>query len=828
MQSETLTNFQILETIVKDKLELTPRIEHELDLLSDAPFSIVEGFLQAYKHIIIDGNKPNNYNDCESEIAHKLGITKAKPAMDFHYPIASGALCDIDFDSGFPDDIKDYAREKYGDDKVISIPTYLRYKVKSLLKDLCRVVKNEDGEPLVPFEEINNLNKKLPFRIDSEIAEDMQDVGEDIDAVFSSEAVFSNKEIVEFGQKYPTLLKHFETLYGGLKATGTHAAGIVITPGPARDMIPLKNIKKKIAAEFTEGMGVAELGSLGFIKIDVLGLKTLKMLDTCNRFIMKNYQLQEGQPSPCACYKEGKPCDTNYLLPFITRTGTKETLIDFSRICLNIPTIYKRLAQGETEGVFQFEPEGVTSYMGNYKPTNINDLATITAAYRPSLMDLRLDKTGVPIDSDDINFNNGIPGHIMLLKRRKGEAKVVYPSKKVESILGKTSGMSCFQEQISQMLVSMSNCTFGEAEKVRKFLTKVNPEKLKSDPDTIEKINKFYTKYKEDSLNNNCTLAEIDAVWDMILPFARYGFCKAHAVGYALISYQTAFCRIIFPKEYLTSLMYHNVDNEKLIEYIRTAQKLGFDVKKPDINTSEENFDIDKNNNISAGLITIKGVGEKATQSILANRKEFGSFVSIEDFLSRKIEWRVASIKVLQLLVHSGAFDSISPNRKLTWLKIQVAKGKLKIKDVPVVEIQQDGENRIEIYTEDYNELEKKKHERVSFGFLFEDDMIQNREQIAKYKALISSMSAQKRKDVSIGTINEIKIAQQKNGKDYARISAITTEGEKQQWLIFGHIYPFYKNKITEGEIYCVVGSKDDKVFKIETIDPLGTIIELS
>ena len=558
MQSTSLTDYEILEKLVKSKLTLTPRHEQELALLAQAPNFIPKAFLQAYQYIVIEGNPPGAVptNECHSQIAIDLGLTTLPVGhISFHYPVEAGSLPDIDTDFAYPNLVKEYISNLYGADKVVGIPTYGRYKVKSLLNDLCRVLVDEEGEPLVPSEEIKALNKKLPFKIDAEIAGDIADddaaILEDDDLLMSHEEIFTNKDIQEFQKKFPKVFEHFKLLYALPKYRGKHAAGVVILPEPARDTLPLTLARKTLCTEWVEGQGVSELGSVGVIKVDILGLKTLKILDTCNKLIMGRYELDEETPSPCACKKQNKVCRTNYKLPFMIREATGEKLINLDAVCLNVPEVFKAIGNYETQGVFQFEPEGISAFTHKYNPKEFYDLALITALFRPGPLDARLDDKGMPIDPELPEYKKATSAAFQFIDRHNGEAKVYYASPKLEEILKKNFGIAVFQEDISRIVMKMTGCSFAEAEKVRKFLTKVKPELVKTDPDTIAKLKGFEDKFTKQAFEQGATQVEIEGVWNLIVPFARYGFNKSHAWTYSLISYQTGFCRTLFPLEFL-------------------------------------------------------------------------------------------------------------------------------------------------------------------------------------------------------------------------------------------------------------------------------------
>ena len=829
MPPETLDSFAVLEVLVKNNLVVNERISEELNLLKEAPAFMCEAFLQAYQRIHIDGHAATPVNDCHSLIAYELGITTTPPNdISFHYSVAPGALPDIDSDFAHPDDIKAYIREKYGEERVVGIGTYGKYKFRSLLNDLCRVVLKDDGTPEMPREDAMAFNKKLPFKIDQSVSEDMAD-----DEVIDADAeLFSNSLVQDLQHKHPRIFQHFKSLYAIPRYRGKHAAGLVILPAEAKNTLPLSINKGTIVSEYVEGQGVSELGSIGAIKFDILGLKTLKVLDTCNKLIMFRYQLDENSPSPCACKQQSIPCPTDNKIPMLIRESTGEQLIDLNALCLNVTSVYKAISEGNTQGIFQLEPDGITAFTKKYGPKEFNDLKLITSLFRPGPLDARLDEKGMPIDPDDINWKRAPSAAMAFIERYHNRAKVYYTSEKLKDILEETFGICVFQETISRMIMAMTNCSFADAEKTRKFLTKVNPTSLKFDQDLIGELNKYEDRFTEEAIASGCSDKEIKDTWNLIVPFARYGFNLAHAVSYSLVSYQTAFCRTLFPLEYLTSLMTHNIGKtDKLVEYIRTAQSLGIKILPPNINTSNVNFAIGESDAIICGLEAVKGVGDKAATSIIENRKEFGPFTSLDDFLSRKIYWRNVDIGVLQILIKIGAFDDISPNRALTTAKVMIAKKKAKRADFETIDIFSEDEptRQKEIYVEEWSESQKTDYEREALGFILEDYIFKNKDKIKRIHEILTATAASAKKQATIGTIEEIKIQYQKDGEKYARISVTNVDGKKENWLLFASVWSVFKNNIKAHKTYFCIGEKDNKdeknIFKVSTIDLIDSLI---
>jgi DNA polymerase-3 subunit alpha len=817
-----MSEYELLEKLTKSKMPVDERVQYELDLIKNGPPFIAKSFLKAFQDVIVDGNSPQNLNECHSIIAYNLGFTKSHPGkISFHYPVEPGALPDIDTDFAYPDQVKEYIRNKYGANRVIGIPTYGRYKFRALLTDLCRVVTDEDGERYVSIEDVKAFNKKLPFKLDQQVSSDMADEEDNED----DDELFSNPDIQQFQRRYPKIFEHFSRLYATPKYRGRHAAGVAILPDEARNTLPLSMLSGNVCAEWTEGQGVSELGSIGVIKLDILGLKTLKILDTTNHLIMQRYDIDEETPWPCACKKQGLKCPTNSKMPMLLRSGEK--LIDFNKICMNVPKVYRSISEGATQGVFQFEPEGITKFTKKYGPKRFLDLALITSLYRPGPLDAKLDKLGMPIDPDDPSWKSAPSAAHAFIERYNGREKVYYASPKLEDVLGESYGVAVFQEDISRIIMKMTKCNFNDAEKVRKFLTKVKPEALKSDPDKIAELKKYEAKFTAQALENNCTPEEIRGVWNLIVPFARYGFNRSHAVAYSMISFQTAFCRTQFPVEFLTALMIHNVDKtDKLVEYVRTAQKLNLKILPPDLNTSDVSFKITENGEILAGFTVFKGIGDKAADEIINNRATQGPFKSVEDFLSRDIAWRRLDVGDLQVLVKGGTFDQFNENRAQVLTQILVQKKKVKkFEDLATFDLEQ-SVKEFDIFAEPgetkqqeidislikpWSKAVVEHNFREAFGFLLEDYLTKNKEKVAQAHKVIHDIVKQSKKDATVGVIQEIKILVQKNGEKYARITATNMDGIKEQWLLFASVWNVFKNDIKFYYTYVCIGKKDDK-----------------
>lgn len=283
--------------------------------------------------------------------------------------------------------------------------------------------------------------------------------------------------------------------------------------------------------------------------------------------------------------------------------------------------------RGETVGIFQFESPGMQKSLKELKPTSLEDLIAMNALYRPGPMD-------------------NIPEYIA---RKHGRSKTVYPHPKLEGILKNTFGIMVYQEQIMQIAQLVANYTLGKADKLRKAMGK---------KDMVE-MQKHKEGFIENALTNGLSAKEAADVFAAMEKFAEYGFNRSHSVAYAVIAFQNGFLKANYPAEFMSALM--SVYRDKIEDtqyYMNEARHMGINVLGPDVNESEINFIATKPNEIRYALNALKGLGDAAVQNIVEERKTNGKFESIFDFTMR-LNQKSVSKKVLEVLVYSGAFDSL-------------------------------------------------------------------------------------------------------------------------------------------------------------------------
>ena len=290
------------------------------------------------------------------------------------------------------------------------------------------------------------------------------------------------------------------------------------------------------------------------------------------------------------------------------------------------------LGRGETTGVFQLESEGMRRVVTELRPSSFDDIVAVVALYRPGPMEL-------------------IPVYIA---NKHGRKKAIYLHPKLEPILSPTYGVACYQEQVMQIARDIAGFSMGQADELRKVMGKKQKEKIPY----------YREKFVAGAVENGLDAKLAEDIFAFVEPFAGYGFNKSHAVAYGWISYQTAYLKANYPREYLAALMTSVKDKtDKLVEYIDEAKKVGIVVLPPDVNESRTDFTV-VGPAIRFGLAAIKGVGEGAVRSIIAARdgQDGAPFSDLFDFV-RRVDLKAVNRKVFEALVKCGALDSLPGNR---------------------------------------------------------------------------------------------------------------------------------------------------------------------
>ena len=387
-------------------------------------------------------------------------------------------------------------------------------------------------------------------------------------------------------------------LEGLPRHSSTHAAGVVIGDRPLEKLVPLYRDPRSDMPVTQFDMKYVE--AAGLVKFDFLGLKTLSVLQKAVQML-----------------------------------AARGVEIDLARIPWDDPDVYKLLQHGDTIGVFQVESEGMRRTLAAVKPTCFEDIIALNALYRPGPMD-------------------NIP---MFGARKNGREPISYPHPMLEDVLKETYGIFVYQEQVMEAAKVLAGYSLGEADLLRRAMGK----KIKSEMDAQRE--RFITGCAANAIDR----AKASELFDLIDKFAGYGFNKSHAAAYALITYQTAWLKTHYPVEfYAASMCFDMTQTDKLGVFVEDMRRLGIPCLPPDVNASEAEFSvehrIDGESAVRYALGALKGVGEKAMEQLVDERRAHGRFASLDDFAER-VDPRLLNRRQIESLAGGGAFDSVAPNR---------------------------------------------------------------------------------------------------------------------------------------------------------------------
>ncbi len=407
------------------------------------------------------------------------------------------------------------------------------------------------------------------------------------------------KEMYDGDERVRLLIDTAMQLEGMPRNTSTHAAGVVITAEPVCSYVPLSRNDDTIVTQYT----MTTIEELGLLKMDFLGLRNLTVIEDAERQIRK--------------------IDPDF---------------DVDIIPDNDPETFAMLAEGKTQGVFQLESAGITGVCVNMKPTSIEDMTAIVALYRPG-----------PMDS--------IPTFIA---NKLDSKKITYKTPLLEPILRVTYGCIVYQEQVIEIFRTLGGYTMGQADNIRRAISK---KKMK----VIEEERRIFV-YGDEAQGISGAMAKgvsesvAQSIYDEIVAFANYAFNKAHAVCYAVVSYQTAYLKCHYPRQYMAALMTSVLDSAvKISGYIAECKDMGIPVLPPDINHSDDPFTVE-GDAIRFGLGAVKNVGHGLIRSMVAKRTEGGPFRSLEDFIQRMGENELNK-RAVENFIKCGAMDCFGYHR---------------------------------------------------------------------------------------------------------------------------------------------------------------------
>ena len=457
------------------------------------------------------------------------------------------------------------------------------------------------------------------------------------------------KEMYDADERVKTLIDTAMSLEGMPRNTSTHAAGVVITAQPVHTYVPLSRNDDTTVTQYT----MTTIEELGLLKMDFLGLRNLTVIEDAER------QIRLLDPD-----------------------------FDIDKVPDNDPETFGMLAEGKTQGVFQLESAGITGVCVNMKPTSIEDMTAIVALYRPG-----------PMDS--------IPTFIA---NKHDHRKIRYKTPLLEPILKVTYGCIVYQEQVIEIFRSLGGYTMGQADNIRRAISKKKMHVIDAERTVF-----VYGDEKQGipgAVAKGVPEQVAQSIYDEIVAFANYAFNKAHAVCYAVVSYQTAYLKCHYPKQYMAALMTSVLDSAtKISGYIAECKDLGIATLPPDVNHSIDSFAVE-GDSIRFGLGAVKNVGRGLIRSMVTKRKEDGPFLSLEDFIQRMGD--ELNKRALENFIKCGAMDCFGHHRSemlavFDTMMDSIAASRKKNLDgqIGLFEMLQDTENAVEIPIPKLNEMNK-------------------------------------------------------------------------------------------------------------------------
>ncbi len=468
--------------------------------------------------------------------------------------------------------VLEYVRQKYG--HVAQIITFGTLKARAVVRDVGRVLG-------MPLSEVDVIAKKVP-----------EGLNVTLESALANEPAL--REMRDHQPLVRDLFEHGLRLEGLSRHAGVHAAGVIIAQEPLENLVPLCKQADSDDA-ITQWDGVT-CDKIGLMKMDFLGLQTLTMLQMAREIVRE-------------------------------RTGTD---MDPETLPLDDATVYELFCRGGTDGVFQFESEGMKNILTQMQPSQIEDLIAANAMYRPGPMEL-------------------IPDYCA---RKAGRQAVPSVHKLVDDILAETYGIMVYQEQVMQVLNRLGKLPLNTALTLIKAISKKKEKSI-----AAERPN-----FMKGCIENGITETEANDLFELILKFAGYGFNKSHSTRYAIVAYQTAWFKTHYPKEFMAALLTtSSSDSDKVVQYMAESGRMGITVASPDINASKAGFTVD-GERIRFGLAAVKGVGDRAVLAVLDSRTKTTRFENLFHFCE-KVDLRAVNRGTIEALIKCGAFDALGAHR---------------------------------------------------------------------------------------------------------------------------------------------------------------------
>ncbi len=597
-QARTGLEQRLLTLFAEDESALTEqrpsyeqRLETELEVIISMGFPgyflIVADFIQWAKQNGVPVG-PGRGSGAGSLVAYALTITDLDPLryeLLFERFLNPERVSMPDFDIDFcmegRDRVIDYVAQTYGREKVAQIITYGSMAAKAVVRDVGRVL----GQP---YGFVDRIAKLIPFEIGMtlqralEQEEALQQLYDDEDNV---------RAIIDLAQ----------SLEGLTRNAGKHAGGVVISPSKLTDFTPLycEQGATGVVTQFDKD----DVESIGLVKFDFLGLRTLTIIDWAVQTLNRD------------------------------RSSAGASPLDIAQIPMDDSATFDLLKACNTTAVFQLESRGMKDLIKRLQPDDFEEIVALVALFRPG-----------PLQSGMVDD---------FINRKHGRAKVEYPHPDLEPILQPTYGVILYQEQVMQIAQVLAGYTLGGADLLRRAMGKKKAEEMAKQREV----------FTAGALQHGVEEKVASSIFDLMEKFAGYGFNKSHSAAYAMVSYQTAWLKTHYPAAFMAAVLSADMDNtDKVVTLIDECRDMKLDVVPPNINVCEHRFTVQGDGTVVYGLGAIKGVGAAAIEGIHEERQNNGLFADLFDFC-RRIDLKKVNRRTLDALIMAGALDVFEQNR---------------------------------------------------------------------------------------------------------------------------------------------------------------------
>lgn len=595
--------------------EYIERLKVELGVIKTKKFSKYFLTMKAIMDIARDNMLvgPGRGSAAGSLVAYVLGITNVDPIeygllFERFLSVHRQGAPDIDSDIGDRDLLIDLLKENFGSDNIVPISNYNTFKLKSLVKDISRFYS-------IPFDEVN---KALgPVESDVKKAVFTKGTDKNLFTLLYEDAIKYSPSFQNFIADHPEVAEPIEVLFKQNKSLGRHAGGVIVAEDVAENM-PLIMARGEIQTPWVEGMHYKHLEEFGWIKFDLLGLETLRIIERAIHLILQRH---EGVENPT--FADVKTWFDNHMDPKV---------IDF-----NDQKVYKNVYhEGKWGGIFQATQRGAQAFFKKGKPQSIVDIATLTSIYRPG-----------PLSADV---------HKIYLGAKADPENIDYQHPLIKKVLEPTHGAIIFQEQVMELCNVVAGFPQEDCDKIRRTIMKRSASKadaMRAEAQALENA------FIDGCVNNGLPKSLASELYAKILFFSGYGFNKSHAVSYAIDSYYCAWLMTYYEEEWLCGYLEAMSGNpKKRAKAFSEIKKLGYKVTPIDINYATRSWTILEGRKFMPSFLSCKGVGTAAIDEIIENRP----YDSIDDLLWEPTgKWRHSKFnkRALENLIKIKAFGSM-------------------------------------------------------------------------------------------------------------------------------------------------------------------------